>query len=88
MAMIIKTITSSRLADSKMALLRLTVLVVALSFVACHKHAAQPPAVAPSVKYVTVEERRVTRTDQTPSEGTDKWQRPVWPAERTARPHL
>jgi hypothetical protein len=51
MAMIIKTITSSRLADSKMAFLRLTVLVVALGFVACHKPAAQPPAIPPSVKY-------------------------------------
>lgn len=66
MAMIIKTITSSSLADSKMAFLRLTVLVVALIFVACHKPAAQSPAVLPSVKYVKVEERLVTLTDQLP----------------------
>jgi hypothetical protein len=51
MPIFIKTITSSRLADLKIALLRLTVLVVALSFVACHKPAAQPPAIPPSVEY-------------------------------------
>jgi hypothetical protein len=66
MAMIIKTITSSRLADSKMAFLCLTVLVVALIFVACHKPAAQSPTILQTVKYVKVEERLVTLTDQLP----------------------
>jgi hypothetical protein len=40
-----------------MTLLRVMAPMVALSLVACNKQAAQPPAVPPSVQYVTVEDR-------------------------------
>jgi membrane fusion protein (multidrug efflux system) len=44
---------------------RLTALVVALSLVACHKQ-PQPPAVPPSVAYVTMQDRLAMLTDQLP----------------------
>jgi membrane fusion protein (multidrug efflux system) len=49
-----------------MTLLRVMAPMVALSLVACNKQAAQPPAVPPSVQYVTVEDRPVTLTTQLP----------------------
>lgn len=41
-------------------------LILIASLVGCHKQAAQPPAVPPSVGYVTIEDRQVTLTDQLP----------------------
>src|SRR5580658_2109573 len=41
-------------------------LILIASLVGCHKQAGQPPAVPPSVGYVTVEDRQVTLTDQLP----------------------
>jgi multidrug efflux pump subunit AcrA (membrane-fusion protein) len=66
-----RRLSDSQLADSSMTFLsmtfsRLTALVAALSLVACGKQAAQPPAVPPSVEYVTVEDRPVTLTNQLP----------------------
>ena len=42
-------------------------LILIASLVGCHNEAAQPPAVPPSVGYVTIEDRQVTLTDQLPS---------------------
>jgi membrane fusion protein, multidrug efflux system len=41
-------------------------LILIASLAGCHKQAAQPPDVPPSVKYITVEDRLVTLTDQLP----------------------
>jgi membrane fusion protein, multidrug efflux system len=49
-----------------MTFLRVMAPMVALSLVACNKQAAQPPAVPPSVQYVTVEDRPVTLSTQLP----------------------
>src|SRR5277367_2085399 len=64
-------LSDSQLAHSSMTFLgmtfrHLTALVAALTLVACGKQAAQPPAVPPSVEYVTVEDRPVTLTNQLP----------------------